>query len=293
MKKKKNLVYDTGASPAADIWYRFRKNKAAMFGLVVIIIIVILALCADLIADYDTEVIAQNAAEKHQTPSLKHPFGTDHLGRDLFARIVHGARYSLLFGVVCTVIALSIGGIIGAVSAFFGGRVDNIIMRILDAFMCIPSMLLSLAMVAAFEPGLRSIMIAITIASIPGYARIVRSTVLTVVRQEYIEAARAVGVGTARSIVFHVLPNAIGPIIVNAMMSISGLIMSAAGLSFIGMGIQPPAPEWGAMLSEAQNSMRPYPHTVLVPGLAIVITALSFNLLGDGLSEALDPRMRE
>ncbi len=292
-KKKKEIVFDKKQSQLADIWFRLKKNKPAMVGLFVIITIVLIALFADFIADYDTKVIAQYPQERLQGPSLKHLFGTDAYGRDLFARIVHGARYSLMFGVVCTAIALVGGGIIGATTAFFGGKVDYIIMRILDTIMCIPGMLLTLSLVAAFGAGLKSIMIAISISSIPGFARIVRSVVLTVVRMDYIEAAKATGVGTFRTILLHVLPNAIGIIIVNATMSIAGLIMTAAGLSFIGMGIQPPAPEWGAMLSEAQNYMRLYPHMVLVPGLAIVITALSFNLLGDGLSEALDPRMKD
>ncbi len=291
--KKKKVVLNNKQSQIADVWFRLRKNKTAMVGLFIIIIILFFALFADFIADYDTKVIEQNPVERLQGPSFKHIFGTDAYGRDLFARIVHGARYSLSFGVVCTIISLIGGGILGATSAFFGGKVDNIIMRILDAFMCIPAMLLSLSLVSALGPGLENIMIAISISSIPGFARVIRSVVLTVVREEYIEAARACGVSTTRTIILHVLPNAIGPIIVNATMNVAGLIMAAAGLSFIGMGIQPPSPEWGAMLSEAQIYMRLYPHLVFVPGLAIVITALSFNLLGDGLSEALDPRMKD
>ena len=163
----------------------------------------------------------------------------------------------------------------------------------LDAVICIPNTLLSLSLVAVLGLGFRNLMIAITVSSIPSFARIIRSIVLSVVGQEYIEAARAIGVSSARTIFVHVLPNAIGLIIVNAAMNVSGLIMSAAGLSFIGMGIQPPAPEWGAMLSDSLKYMRTYPHIVIFPGLAIVLTALSFNLLGDGLSEALDPRMKE
>ncbi len=291
--RKKDIVTDKKQSQIADIWFRLKKNKPAMIGLFFIVIIILVAIFADFIADYDTEVIAQYPLERLQAPSIEHWFGTDAYGRDLFARIVHGSRYSLMFGVVCTSIALVGGGIIGAATAFFGGKVDYIVMRILDTIMCIPGMLLTLSLVSAFGAGLNSLMIAISISSIPGFSRVVRSVVLSVVRMDYIEAARATGVGTFRTIIMHVLPNAIGLIIVNATMSIAGLIMSAAGLSFIGMGIQPPAPEWGAMLSEAQTHMRTHPHVVLVPGLAIVLTALSFNLLGDGLSEALDPRMKD
>ena len=290
---KRKIVYDKKQSQLADIWFRLKKNRAAMIGLTIITIIILAAVFADVIADYDGRVIAQFPKERLQPPSAQHWFGTDAYGRDLFARIVHGARYSLAFGLICTAISLVGGGVLGATTAFFGGKIDYIIMRILDTIMCIPGMLLTLSLVAALGAGLKSIMIAISISSVPGFARVVRSVVLTVVRMEYIEAAKSLGVGTARTILYHVLPNAIGIIIVNAMMNIASLIMTAAGLSFIGMGIQPPAPEWGAMLSEAQGSMRLYPHVVLVPGLAIVVTALSFNLLGDGLSDALDPRMKD
>lgn len=293
MGKKKYVLNAAKQSQIADVWFRLKKNKAAMCGLVVIIIIALLAIFADVIADYETKVIAQYPAERYQTPSWEHIFGTDAYGRDIFARVIHGARYSLMFGIVCTAVSLVGGALIGASAAFFGGKVENIIMRILDTIACIPAMLLTLSLVSAFGAGLQSLMLAISIGSIPSFARVVRSVVLTVVRQDYIEAAKATGVGTFRTIVFHVFPNAIGIIIVDATMNIAGLIMSAASLSFIGMGIQPPAPEWGAMLSEAQSMMRLYPHTVLFPGMMIVITALSFNLLGDGLSEALDPRMKD
>ena len=294
MRKRKELVgIGLKQNQWVDVWYRLRKNKTAMLGLITIIIIVLFAIFADVIADYDTQVLEQHPESRLQTPSLAHPFGTDQFGRDLFARIIHGARYSLSFGIVCTILSLIFGGILGAGSAVFGGKIDDLSMRGLDAFMSIPFMLLALALVSAMGPGLVNIMIAISVSSIPGYARIIRSVVLTVVQMEYIEAAKACGVGTIRTIVFHVLPNAIGTIIINATMSIAGLILAAAGLSYIGMGIQPPAPEWGAMLSESTNFMRLYPHLVIFPGLAILITALSFNLLGDGLTEALDPRMRE
>ena len=294
MRKRKELAgIGMRQNQWVDVWYRLRKNKTAMLGLITIIIIVLFAIFADVIADYDTQVLEQHPESRLQTPSLDHPFGTDQFGRDLFARIIHGARYSLSFGIVCTILSLIFGGILGAGIAFFGGKIDDLIMRGLDAFMSIPFMLLALALVSAMGPGLVNIMIAISVSSIPGYARIIRSVVLTVVQMEYIEAAKACGVGTIRTIVFHVLPNAIGTIIINATMSIAGLILAAAGLSYIGMGIQPPAPEWGAMLSESTNFMRLYPHLVIFPGLAILITALSFNLLGDGLTEALDPRMRE
>lgn len=290
MKKTKK---DMSSSPWQDMWFRLRRNKAAMFGLVVISIIFLLALFADVIADYDTQVIATNPTERLQGPSAQHIFGTDAAGRDLFFRIVHGARYSLTFGVVCTAVALFLGALLGASAAFFGGKVDTVITFIVDAIICIPSMLLSLSLVAVLGAGFTNLLIAITVTAVPGFTRIIRSIVLGIVRQEYIEAARAIGVSSTRTIFFHVLPNAIGLIIVNATMNVAGRIMSAAGLSFIGMGIQPPDPEWGAMLNDSMTYLRTYPHIVVFPGLAIVLTAMSFNLLGDGLSEALDPRMKD
>lgn len=278
--------------PMADMWYRLRRNRAAMFGLGMIVIFILAALAGIVFID-DAAVFETNPDARLQSPSSEHIFGTDDMGRDLFLRVIYGARYSLTFGIVCTLFSLIFGAVLGASAAFFGGRVDSAITFVLDAVICIPNTLLSLSLVAVLGLGFRNLMIAITVSSIPSFARIIRSIVLSVVGQEYIEAARAIGVSSARTIFVHVLPNAIGLIIVNAAMNVSGLIMSAAGLSFIGMGIQPPAPEWGAMLSDSLKYMRTYPHIVIFPGMAIVLTALSFNLLGDGLSEALDPRMKE
>lgn len=288
-KKQSNL----NRSFATDAWFRLRRNKSAMIALAFIVLIVLLATFADVLADYDTLVIGSNAAERLQGPSFKHLFGTDDMGRDLFARVIHGARYSLTFGLFGSLIVILIGTAVGGASAFFGGKVDAVITFCLDSIHCIPHIMLSLSMMAVLGPGMTNLMIAITVSAAPGVARIIRSIVLDIVKQDYIEAARACGVSSARIIAVHVLPNAIGQIIVNATMEISSLIMSAASLSFIGMGIQPPDPEWGAMLSNSLQFLRTYPHVVIFPGMAIVLTALSFNLLGDGLSEALDPRMKD
>lgn len=293
MMKKHAVTPNKPLTPGQDVWRRLRRNKAAMFGLAVIVVIVLVAIFADVIADYDTQVIGTNPDQRLLSPCAEHLFGTDAAGRDILARVAHGARYSLSFGLLCAVLALILGAALGASAAFFGGKVDLVITFIIDAVTCIPAMLLSLSLVAVLGTGFVNLIIAITVTAIPSYARIVRSIVLGIVRQEYIEAARAIGVSSARTIFAHVLPNAIGLIIVNVTMNIAGLIMSAAGLSFIGMGIQPPSPEWGAMLNDAMDYMRSYPHLVIFPGLAIMLTALSFNLLGDGLSEALDPRMKD
>jgi len=199
---------------------------------------------------------------------------------------------SLTLGVVTTASAALLGTLIGAASAYYGGVTDNVIMRIMDIIMCIPPILLSLAVVAALGQGLRNLFIAILFSSVPGFVRLVRSVVLGIRGEEYIEAARAIGITDAGIIILHVLPNAMGPIIVHSTMYVAGMIMLTAGLSFLGLGIQPPAPEWGAMLSEGREYMRYYPHLVTFPGLTIVLVALSLNLLGDGLRDALDPKLK-
>ena len=278
--------------PYREIWRQYKKNKAAMIGLVILVVILLIALGADLIVPYE-KVISQSGAQRLQPPSAAHWFGTDEYGRDLFARVVHGSRYSLFIGVATSLIALVIGAILGASAGYFGGMVDSIISRITDVFLCVPPILLSLAVVAALGGNLRNLIIAITISSIPGNVRLIRSVVMTVAEEDYSEAARSYGASQKRIIFRYVLPNAMGPIIVNTTMSISAMILSAAGLSFIGMGIQPPAPEWGALLSDAQAYMFTAPYMLIFPGLFIILAALSFNLVGDGLTDALDPKLRD
>ena len=275
-----------------EIWRRFCKNKAAVIGLIILTVIVLLAVCADLIVPYE-KVIAQSGSERLLAPSAAHWFGPDEYGRDLFARVIHGARYSLFIGVATSLIALIVGAVLGASAGYFGGVVDNIICRITDVFLCVPPILLSLAVVAALGANLRNLIIAITVSCIPGNVRLVRSVVMTVAEEDYIEAARSYGTSKARIIFRYVLPNAMGPIIVNTTMSIAGMILSAAGLSFIGMGIQPPSPEWGALLSEAEAYMFTAPYMLLFPGIFIILSALSFNLVGDGLTDALDPKLKD
>lgn len=273
------------------IFGRLMKNKTALISLIVLVIIFSVAIFADVIADYKTLALEHHIEERLQKPSREHIFGTDSFGRDLFARIIHGARYSLLFGVVCSTSILILGSIIGGFTAFIGGRIDNLIMRSIDAFMCIPGFLLSLTFVAVMGMGIKNIMIAIIITGTPGFARMVRSLILGIVNQEYVEAAKLSGTSDLGIVVRHILPNASGQIIVCATMSVAGLIMAAAAFSFLGIGIQPPSPEWGSMLSESLKYMRVAPYVMIFPGAAIVITALAFNLLGDGLSEAFDPRL--
>lgn len=276
----------------AEFWRRYRKNKTAVIGLVLLIAIVGMALFADLIVPYE-KCIEQVGIERLQGPSVAHFFGTDEYGRDLFARIVHGSRYSLLIGLATSLMALVIGAVLGASAGYFGGVVDNVISRIIDVFMCVPPILLSLAVVAALGTNLRNLIIAITVSCIPGNVRLIRSVVLTTAEQDYVEAAKSYGTSNARIIFRYVLPNAMGPIIVNTTMSISDMMLSAAGLSFIGMGIQPPSPEWGALLSNAQTYLFSAPYMLLFPGMFILLSSLAFNLVGDGLTDALDPRLRD
>ncbi|MDR1732825.1 MAG: ABC transporter permease [Synergistaceae bacterium] len=276
-----------------EIWRRFKKNKTAMAGMFIFILIVLVMLCADLIVSYNVAV-TQKISNRFIPPgSPGHIFGTDNFGRDIMARIVHGSRNSLLVGIGAVAIGIMLGGLLGSVAGFYGGGIDSFIVRTTDTIMCIPLMLLVLSIVAALGASLVNVLIAMMIANVPHYIRIVRAAVLSVVGQDYIEAARACGTPSFWIILKHVLPNAIGPIIVQATMAVGTMIIHAAGISFLGMGIQPPTPEWGAMLNEAKNYMVDYPYTVIFPGLSIGLTALSLNLMGDGLRDALDPKLKD
>ena len=285
VKQKKQL------SGAAEVWRRFKKSPTAMVGLVIVSVILFCAVFADLIVPYEAG-IKQVLEERLQGPSIAHPFGTDDLGRDLFARVIHGSRSSLALGICTTLVAALIGGFLGGLAAYYGGRVDSVIMRFMDVLNCIPSTLMSLSIVAALGPGVRNLIIAVTVSRVPTFVRVIRSAVLNIVNQEYIEAAKAGGVRDLRNILRHVYPNAMSPIIVQCTMSISQLILQAAGLSFLGMGVQPPAPEWGSLLNSAREFMRTAPHLMIFPGIAIILAAMAFNLIGDGLRDALDPRMK-
>ena len=279
-------------SPAREIWRRFKKNKAAMLGLGIFSVMVLLAVFADVICDYDTQVIAQDVANRLKAPNPDHWFGTDAYGRDIFARVVHGARISIIIGLAATVGSVCISGILGSIAGYYGGRIDNAIMRVLDTFLAIPGELLAMAIVASLGPSMTNLLIAVTIARIPPFTRVIRSSILTVIDQDYIESAIASGARDSYIIVKHILPNAMGPIIIQATMGVGRMILTAAGMSFIGMGVQPPLPEWGSMLAEGRDFMRYSPYITLFPGLAIILTSLALNLLGDGLRDALDPKLK-
>lgn len=277
----------------SEAWRMLKRNKMAMLGLTIIVILVLLAVFADFIADYEEVAIKMNTSIRLQGPSRAHILGTDELGRDIFARIIHGARVSLKVGIIAVGIAIVIGGTLGAIAGFYGGKLDNIIMRIMDIFLAVPSILLAITIVSALGTSMINLMIAVGISSIPNYARIVRASVLSIKDQEFIEAARAIGAKDSRIILKHILPNSLAPVIVQGTLGVAGAILSTAGLSFIGLGIQKPAPEWGAMLSSGRPFLRDSWHVTTFPGIAIMITILSLNLLGDGLRDALDPRLKQ
>ncbi len=279
-------------SQIKEVWRRMKKNKMAIVGLCIFALIVFCTIFADLIVDYD-KGIEQVIEIRLQGPSAEHWFGTDMYGRDMFARIIHGTRYSFIMGVVAVMVGIAIGGTLGAVAGYYGGIVDTVIMRIMDTIMCIPFMLLSLTIVSALGPGLVNVLIALMLSMVPNYTRVIRSAILTVTGTDFIEAAKSCGTPNRYIVFKHILPNAIGTVIVQATMSVGSMIIAAAGMSFIGMGIQPPAPEWGSMLSEGREYMRYSSYIVLFPGLAIALSALALNLMGDGLRDALDPRLKD
>ena len=274
------------------IAYRFAKNKLAVIGMILLVFMMLVALLADVIVDYQQYAVTQNISQRLQGPSKEHIFGTDHVGRDQFARIVHGSRISIFLGLLTIGISLAVGSIIGAVAGYYGGHVDNLLMRIMDVFLAVPSILLAISIVAALGSGLQNILIAMSVSQIPRFARIVRASIMSIRGQDFIEAAKACGTRDGRIIFRHILPNAIGPIIVQATLSMATTILTISSLSFVGLGIEPPTPEWGSMLSDGRVHMRNYPYLVLIPGFAIVLVVMALNLIGDGLRDALDPKLK-
>ncbi len=282
----------------ADALRRLRKNKLALAGLTWIVIVVLIAITADLWApSWLGDPIAidstQAASLSLLSPSLEHPFGTDKLGRDIASRVVYGARVSLIVGVVAVFIMVVIGLIMGALAAYYGGIWDSIIMRLADVFFAFPYILFAIALIAVLGKGFQNVFIAIGVLGWPSIARVFRSSILSVKENEYVDAARAMGASTPRILLRHIMPNAVAPIIVYATMSIGGAILTEAALSFLGMGVQPPSPSWGLMLSEARAYMFTAPWLMLYPGFAILTTVLAFVLLGDGLRDALDVKLKE
>jgi peptide/nickel transport system permease protein len=279
----------------SDAWYRLRRNPGAITGFVVIAAVVVIAIFAPLVAPFGPR--EQNLAALRggccPGPSAEHWFGVDELGRDELSRIIYGARYSLLIGVVSVSVGFVFGSLLGAISGFFGGIVDTLIMRITDIWLTIPGFLMAIGIVAVLGPGLTQIMIAIGVINIPLFARLLRGAVLAQRENDFVLAARSVGVPRYQILGAHILPNAISPVIVQGTLALATAIIDAAGLGFLGLGPQDPStPEWGTMLTNTVRFLQTAPHLAIIPGVAIVITAISINLIGDGLREALDPKLR-
>lgn len=289
--KSKSVVSYKRPSQYKEIFRRFRKSKGAMIGLVLFSIIIIILMSAKLIVSYE-QATTQDFGNLLGKPSKENLFGTDNFGRDVFARILYGGRTSLSIALIATITSCIFGSALGAVSGYFGGRVDSLIMRTLDIFMSVPDILFTMAIVLALGANFTNLIIALTLAYFTNYVRLVRSQVLYLSEQNYVEAAKAGGSGNIRIIVDHIIPNAIGVIIVNITLNVAKIIIYESTLSFLGLGMPPPKPEWGLMLSEAREYMRTAPHLLLFPASAIVICACSVNLIGDGLRDALDPHLK-
>lgn len=290
-KERASKIYKK-RSTMALAWRQLRRNKGAIIGLVLLVLIIVGALIAPIVYDYNTDVIGMNVRERMQWPSAKHICGTDELGRDIFARIVYGARYSLAVGVVAVMIALFVGVILGSAAGYIGGVFENVVMRVCDIFSSIPSVLMAIAVVSALGKSTLNLMIAVGIASTAPFVRVARAAVLVVRGEEYVEAARAIGQPDWKIVLIHIIPNCLSQIIVQATLRVGSAIISAAQLSFLGLGVPAPAPEWGSMLSAGRLYIRDYSYMTLFPGIAIMITVLSLNLLGDGLRDALDPKLK-
>lgn len=272
-------------------WRRFKRFRPGVVGGVVILLLVFIAIFAPLLAPYSpTEVDTSRLGE---APSWEHPLGFDGIGRDILSRTIYGSRVALMVGIISTVIAIFIGVLVGATAGYFGGWVDSLLSRVTDTLMAFPLLVLLITLAAVFSPSLKTVIIVIGITVWASYARIVRADVLSLRERDFVMAARAAGSNDMRIITRHIIPNVLGPVIVIATLGIGGIIILEAALSFLGLGVQPPTPSWGGDLSSARQFIRIYPHMAIAPGIMIVITVLAFNMLGDGLRDALDPRQRE
>lgn len=272
----------------AETWKRLCKQRLALVGGSVLLLLVLVALLAPLLAPQDP--LAQDLYDRLQPPSFEHPMGTDDFGRDILSRIIYGSRISLRIGLVAITAALAVGTVLGLWAGYWGGMVDTVIMRLMDLLLAFPSILLAIAVVAVTGPGIDNAIMAVSVVLIPQFARLVRSSVLSVREMAYVEAARALGASQMRILFIGVLPNCMAPIIVQTTLSLGTAILDAAGLSFLGLGAQPPIPEWGAMLAGGRELLLEAPWVMTFPGLAIFVVVLALNLFGDGLRDALDPK---
>ena len=279
-------------SKKRDIWNRFKRNRNALIGMAITIIFVFIAVFAPLLVDYDEEVIKVDVPNRLQLPGGDHPLGTDEAGRDILARLIYASRMSLAIGVMAVTCSIAAGIVLGSIAGYYGGKIETVIMRICDIFDGVPSFLLALTITAAFGSSVFTLMLAIAIGGFAGQSRIIRGAVLTVKGQEYVEAAKALGAKNWQIILHHIIPNCIAVIIVQFSVKIAEGILTASALSFLGLGVLPPDPEWGAMLAGGRAYLLDNPYLTLFPGLCIMIVILAFNMLGDGLRDSLDPRLK-
>lgn len=270
---------------------RMAKNKLAVAGLVILLLMVLIALLAPVISPYPFE--ETDLYNTFDAPSKAHLFGTDELGRDILSRLMVGTRYSLRIGLLSVLFSAVIGIALGCISGYFGGHTDGIIMRVMDVFSAIPPLVLAIAICAVLGPGINNCILSIAVSGVPTFVRMARASVLNMRKMEYLEAATSINCTTAQIIVKHILPNILAPLIVLMTMQVATNILTASQLSFIGLGVQPPNPEWGAMLAAGRNYIRNYPHMVIFPGVVIMLAVLSLNMLGDGLRDALDPKLKD
>lgn len=273
------------------IWYKIHTTPTAMAGLCFIVGLFIFSFLSPYVLKYDAMTI--DIVSQNMTPNWEHIFGCDEIGRDIFARVIYGARYTMSIGLFTTAISCLAGGVLGAIAGYFGGRTDNIIMRVLDVFQSFPGILMAITISSALGTGFSKIILSLGISMIPAYARMMRASIMRIRDAEYIEAERSINCPTYRIIAKHIVPNAMSPLIVQAAMGIASAGLAASTLSFLGFGIQAPTPEWGSMLSGARNYIRNYPHLCIFPGLFIMATVVSYNLVGDTIRDALDPKLKD
>ena len=279
-----------GAGIARRWWRRFARNRGAVFGLAVFLAVVVMALCADLLAPYDP--LVQGVGPANEPPTWAHWAGTDSFGRDMLSRIIYGARIALVVGIVAVLLAMLAGVSLGLIAGYYGGKIDAVIMRVMDGLFAFPIIILAIAMMAVMGFGVKNVILAVAVGFVAPFARVTRADVLAVKEEPYVEAARLAGVSGPAIIARHILPNVLAPIIVQAALRVSGAIITESGLSFLGLGPPPPTPVWGSMIAEGRNFIVMAPHVSTIPGIALMVTIVGLNLLGDGLRDTLDPRMR-
>lgn len=292
MREMEKIAAKGGTSQWGLIWFRFKKNKLAVIGLIGIIIMMLICFTSPLYISWD-KVIRQDLTLETIKPCAEYPFGTDPFGRDLFARILRGGIYSLSSGFIVMLGALVLGLFFGSIAGYFGGKIDTLIMRLMDVFMSVPNLLMAMTLIVVFGQSLWSLWLALAFSNFPGLARTVRSSIMTTRSAEYVDAAHIYGASTTKILIKHILPNCVGPVVISATLMLGSTILAIAGMGFLGIGIAAPTPEWGTILSEVKDYIRYYPYLGIIPGTAIALSVIFINFVGDGFRDALDPRMKK